>query len=553
MPSVQNLLQQAVQIHKAGQVHEAAKLYREVLKQDPKNADAFHLLGLTRLAEGALEDAKANIQNAIRLNSKAPLYFSNLGNVQTQLYEYDEAIGSYRKALHMQNDFPDAEFNMALCLQKRGELQEAKLMLEKLTTKLPRFAKAQSALSSVYKNLGEYDKALQAVRTALQLDPKLSEAHTNFGNILYEKAEFSESIKEHQSAIQMGMRSDIAFSNLGLSYQELGDYQEAEESYRKSIASNPSFFEAHWNLATVLLLNRKYPEAWREYLLNWNRPEKKLPTLSGKLWNGERSKASTIYIYSEQGLGDSIQFSRYINSLKDNFGFENVFLGIQDCLRTALSSLEENAIWLKKNDPLPAFDFFSPLPRIPAFFEKIPEPSKIAISDSKRKFWRERLNSLPGKLKIGFAWQGNPNYPHDKWRSIPFSIFKNLFESSEASWICLHNTESECQKLRDFQNQQVFEFQNELDKGPNAFEDTSALMKELDLIVTSDTSLPHLSGSIGAPTWLLVKRSPDWRWGAEGEACDWYSSIRIFRQREWGNWDELISRVRNHLEKEFLK
>jgi len=553
MSSAQSLLQKAVQIHKAGQVDEAAKLYRQIIRMDPHNADAFHLLGVVQLSQGQLESAKKNIETAIQFNGKAALFYSNLGNIQVQLGQYEEARQAYEKALRLQPQYPDAQYNLALCLQKMEKLTEAKDLLVDLINTIPQFAKARSALSSVLKSLREYEAGILEAKAAIEIEPQLAEAYTNLGNIHYECGDFALAIENHRRSAELGMRSDIAYSNLGLCYLELGQTAEAEAAFRKSLEENPYFYEAHWNLATCLLSQKKYSEAWPEYLQNWKRPEKKARNLPGQEWNGESCLGEAIYIFAEQGLGDSIQFSRYTASLREQFGFEKIYLGIQDRLKSILEGLTNECVWLKKNQSLPEFHYFSSLPRIAAFFSEIPAPTKLRVDETKTLFWQERFKELDTSLKVGFAWQGNPQYPHDKWRSIPFREFEKLFELKEITWVSLQNSPREAEMIREINRKNVLEFQRELDQGEQAFVDTAALMKNLDMVITSDTSIAHLAGSLGKNTWLLLKQSPDWRWGFHGESCDWYPSLRLFRQSEWGNWNELIARVQSQLKVEVSK
>jgi hypothetical protein len=361
------------------------------------------------------------------------------------------------------------------------------------------------------------------------------------------------SIECFQQAIELDPRLSESHTNLGSSLQELGKLDEAIACFRRAIELKPEASEAHFGLASALLLQGRFAEGWPEY--EWRLKGKDQPKreLRSPPWDGSDLNGRSIMLLSEQGMGDTLQFIRYAKFVKERGGL--VTLGCPEPLVRILSScpyLDRVASELSQE----GFDCHAQLMSLPRLLgttlENLPAEVPYLFADPRLiDSWRGRLAVHAG-LKIGINWQGNPKYAGDRQRSIPLARFEPLTRVHGVTLISLQmglGTEQIGQVADRFQ---VVTLGDDVDRTSGAFMDTAAVMKCLDLVITSDTSTPHLAGALGVPVWMATPFSPDWRWLRDREDSPWYPSMRLFRQTIRGDWDGVFTRIAEEL-KSFAK
>ena len=256
----------------------------------------------------------------------------------------------------------------------------------------------------------------------------------------------------------------------------------------------------------------------------------------------------TILILSEQGVGDTIQFARYLYMLQDKY-FVTIIFRTSKKLIHLFSKSKFKVI--SNDETLPEHDFHKYLLSLPQiFYQKtknfsrqinyIPKDIKIVAK------WRNKLNSIKG-LKVGINWQGDKDYKGDRLRSIPLNFFDKLFTIEKVNFINLQKGPG-VEQIKNFKyKDKLYDFSSEVDNGKNAFEDTIGILKNVDLVVTSDTALPHLSATLGIKTWLLLPYSPDWRWFLKLKNSPWYEHVKLYRQEEFNKWDSIFDMVKKNL------
>lgn len=425
---------------------------------------------------------------------------------------YDEAVEAYHKAIDIQPNFPVALSNLGNTLKQQGKLVEAE----------------------------------STCREALRLKPDYSTAFNNLGVALVAQGRLEEAADTFEQALALMPNDAVTHSNLSAALVRQGKYAEAEANSKQALSLNPNYAEAHKNQGIVWLLLGDFERGWPEYEWRWQCPGSKMPNYSPPLWQGEPLDGKTILLHHEQGLGDTIQFVRYAPILKRR-GAGRVVVKTQKPLMQLLSSCDGIDELVCDDAQLPPFDVHIPMLSMPGALETtietIPGVAAYIRPDQELvESWKQRLAKYDG-FKIGVAWQGSPDFHADAQRSVPLKHFKKLATVPGIQLFSLqkgYGTEQLEALKYDFE---VVDFGDELDVEAGPFMDTAAIIQNMDLMITSDTSVPHLAGALGVPTWVALSISPDWRWLLEREDSPWYPTMRLFRQHTLDDWDGVFARI----------
>jgi Flp pilus assembly protein TadD len=500
---------------------------------------------------GQFDKAIAAYNHAIHLKADFAEAHFNLGATLKSLGQFDDAIAAYNHAIRLKPDFAEAYANLGNALKNSGRLNEAVAAYEKAIRLKPNFAEAHSNLGNVLKDLGRFEDALAAYDKAIRLKPDFAEAYSNLGNALQDLGRLDEAVAAYKEAINLKPDFAEAHSNLGNALKNLGRLKEAIGAHNTAIGYQPDYAQGHFNLGIALLLNGAVSHGWAEYEWRWRRKEQQAtPRRFAKpQWQGEEVKGRTVLLHAEQGLGDTIQFCRYAPLIAARGA--RVLLQAPPSLLRLLSGLQGVERVIAVGDPLPAFDFHCPLMSVPHIFgttlATIPAPlSYIPVDEAKRRHWQQRLSAAAHR-RVGLVWAGNPQHGNDRNRSLPFAALAPLWNIPGIRWYSL----------------QVGERRADLDAAPpgviedlspflDDFAETAAAISQLDLVLTVDTSVAHLAGAIGHPTWVMLPFIPDWRWLLERRDSPWYQSVRLFRQAQRGAWASVIHNVEAALASEPL-
>ena len=334
---------------------------------------------------------------------------------------------------------------------------------------------------------------------------------------------------------------------MGNLLKELGKLDEAELTYKQAIALKPEYAEAYYNLSVIYLLQGNLDRGLNFYEWRSRKEEQSISTARTKfIWDGKQKLNNKNFIvYEEQGLGDIIQFCRYLPLLEQKGA--DVTFKVKKVLHTILHTMRCNFNLIKSYPEESKIDFETPLISLPKLFrtdlKSIPASIPYLYADPDRtKTWGDRLGK--GKFKIGICWQGSKSNI-DIGRSFPLSSFKNISKLRNIELISLHKGEGEDQiSYIDFD---VTTLGPDFDKGQDAFIDTAAVMMNCDLIITSDTAVAHLSGALGCPTWVALKYVPDWRWMLDRSDSPWYPTMTLYRQKSVGNWVSVFEAIKHDL------
>lgn len=442
-----------------------------------------------------------------------------------------EAVAAYDAALAADPANGAAHANRGTALQALGRLDEALAAQERAVALLPRSPPAQFCRANALRALGRGGEAVAAYDAALALDPNYAAAWTNRGNTLLDMGRAGEAAQSHDRAVALSPGNAGAHLNRANALRDSGALEAALDGYARAIALQPDLAEAYWNRGLTHLLRGEFGPGWRDY--EW-RKQINNPVgareFSFPLWRGEDLTGKTILVHAEQGLGDTIQFCRYLPWLSSRGA--RVLFAPQKSLAHLMRSLGAEIV----DADTARADYHVPLLSLPLFAGHIPNAIPYLAADPARvAAWKARLGS---GFNIGICWQGATGV-QDIGRSLPLKAFAPLAALPGVNLISLHRGTGESQ-LADLP--QVIAFPD-LDGGGDAFADTAALIASLDLVVTSDTAIAHLAGALGAPTWVALKQVPDWRWLMNRDDSPWYPGMRLFRQTAPGDWTGVLARV----------
>ena len=506
-----DLMADAVKHHQAGNYPEAEKLYCQILEGNPFHAEALHLLGVLAHQIGRHQVAIDYIQRAIRIRPTLAEAHYNLGIIQMAQGKPDVAAACYREALRLKPDYAEALNCLGIILKEQKNPQEA----------------------------------MACYRQALQLQPNLAPAHNNIGNLMMDQDRLEEATACYREALRINPNFFEAYNNLGNTLQRMGKQAEAVVSYDLAIRVKADYGEAHWNKSLALLVLGEFEEGWREYEWRWKSKTFKERSFRQPLWNGSPIPNGTILLHAEQGLGDTLQFIRYVPFVKERIG--RVLFECPKALLKLLADFEGIDQLVPVGSSMPSFDVQAPLLSLPGLLGtnlsnipvKIPY---LSAQPSLVEHWRQELSAMPG-FKIGIAWQGSAANLGDNRRSIPLTQFAPLARVPGVSLLSLQKgigTEQIGQVADQFT---VVDLGDRLDEANGPFMDTAAVMKNLDLVVTADTATAHLAGALGVPVWIALAYMADWRWLLERSDSPWYPSVRLFRQQRAGDWSEIFERM----------
>lgn len=546
--TIQQALELATAAHLAGQAQQAETFYRQILAADPNQPDALHQLGILAINAGQFELAGQLIERAIAACPDEPAYHSNLGFARASLGRNLEAIESCRAALSLSPDFADAMVNLGNSLATVGAAAEAIDTLQRAILIRPGDATAWNALGSAFQKADRWDEAINAFHKAAELMPGFAWAHLNLGTALLHEASIAAAMESYERAVQLEPSNAIFVSYLGTALLAAGRMSAATEAYRRAILLDPNLGSAHFNLAMIQLLIGDYENGWKEY--EWRfKAQSEIGlaplTFPKPVWDGSRIAGKTILLHAEQGLGDTIHFARYA-ALVARQG-ANVILSCQPELVRIMKTLPCELRVVRSGDALPEFDLHCPLPSLPLRFGTRPEtiPADVPYlhpgpADAAR--WKARLAEF-GSLKVGIVWAGSPKYQNDRHRSLALRDFAPLALSG-VQFFSLQKGPAASQISGAPEGMSLTDWTDEL----TDFAESAALISNLDLVISVDTSTSHLAGALGKPTWVLLPFSPDWRWMLDRSDSPWYPTMKLFRQPEAGEWKPVIEQVARALQ-----
>jgi tetratricopeptide (TPR) repeat protein len=536
-----------------GQWEAALAAYDRAIRHGRGDAEVFFRRANVLCELGRCAEAVAGYDRALALKGERTEVYSNRAAALQRLGQWDAALASCDRAIALDPEHAEAHGNRGNALKGLGRLDEALESYQRAIALKPGVAALHSNVGAVLNELKRWEGALAACDRALALDHRHAEAYCNRGFALHGLGGFDEAVVSCDAAIALRPEHAESYLNRGNALHQLRQFPAALQSYQRALSLRPDYAEAHCARALTQLLIGNLAEAWSEYEWRWasrhgsNIREKR--ELSQPLWDGSQALADKrILLHAEQGLGDTLQFCRYARRLAERGA--SVILEVQPALIRLLSGLDGTSGVYARGDTLPEFELQCPLLSLPLAFrtglDSIPGDTAYLRSDPRRVMeWQARLGAK-ARPRIGLAWSGSVLHNNDHNRSIPLALLISRLPRG-LEYVVVQNDIRDGDRAALRSNAGVVDFSDLL----RDFADTAALCECLDVVVSVDTSVAHLSAALGKPTWVLLPFIPDWRWLLDRTDTPWYPSARLFRQECARDWPAVLERVAADLREEF--
>lgn len=535
----------------AGDNEAALVRYEQALALRPRMPEAEYAAGFTLVRLGRVEEAEARYRRALMLRPDFAAVWVSLGCLLCEQGQTGWAEAALRRAVELRPDMVAGWIQLALLERGQCRTEDAETHLAKAFALNP--DQVETLVAWCQFRAAEQDPAgaWGWLRWALTRNPECAEAVNMHGILLHNEKRFDEAVAEFEHAEALG--SEGALSNRGNSLLELGRLDESLKMHEASSARNPSHAGARYNLALTRLRLGDWERGWQDYEARWQfREVHRTPRVFKQpRWRGEALEGRRVLLHAEQGLGDTIQFCRFVNLVVARGG--TAILQVQEATERLMSSLATarsgTVTTARLGAVTPDFDMECPLMSLPAVFgttiETVPwtgaylgaEAAEVAAK-------RAEFGGAGRGPRVGLAWAGNPRYKADGDRSVRLSALLPLLRKPGVTWISLQKGEAAAQ-LAGLPDDVCL-----LDGSSRDLDlaETAALMATLDLVITTDTCIAHLAGAMGKPVWILLPHLADWRWMQDMETSPWYPTARLLRQRTPGDWTGVIERAVGELE-----
>ncbi len=509
--------------------------------------------GLELFKKKKFTEAEKIFQKIFKLKPEDILVNFFLGAAYFENRKFSLSQERLRKVISIEDNHRDANFLLSMMSYNENKFDNAKNYLEKIYNLNTNDSNVANLFAKVLIKTRDYDNAINILKMELKKDPNNFDLINNLGYAYLLNADINQSIKFLSIALERNSKSSYTYANLGTSFFLKNDLSESKKILKKGLEIFPENNLISFAFSISELSDCNFDDGFKLYEKRKNKKDYELNfNKNHKEWKGEDLNGKVIYVISEQGIGDIIQFSRYLISLKKKYSVKIIF-AVNKNLKH-LFNFDGIDVVEKQNLNI-KFDYFQYLLSLPGIFYKLEKKfvenkNFIKINNVILNKWSEKIKTIKGP-KIGFNFQGDPGYILDKSRSIPFNSFKDLFLQNNLNFISLVKGHGEIELDKIILKKNVLNFSKDIDNNDNSFEDTIAILKNLDLLITSDTAIAHLASTMEIKTWLLLNFSPDWRWHINIKLFKWYKNLKIFRQGSDLKWDKVIKEVSTELNKSF--
>ena len=515
----------------------------EVRALPPDDPDTLNSMADSCLGRGEIEPALRYYRRVAEIRPQSAKAHTNVGRAEEQVGDQAAAVLCYRRALELQPGSPAAYGRLATLLRQRGEFTEALKLCQRAVALDPARHESYNDLALVLSDMKNLIGATEAFRRSLALKPDFAPTYVSLGHFFFKNGDMQGAADSFCHALKLDSGNLLIHLPLGMALTELGDRAGARACYERARAAAPTCSEAIFYVGLMDLAEGNFAQGWEGYeqRRTGRRLRKAFPQPQ---WRGEPLEGARIFLYAEQGIGDTLQFVRYVPLVAAREG--EVVLAVQKRLHRLLAGTEGACQVITDGDAQPDFQAHCRLLSLPwalgTELQTIPAKIPYVHADPAQvELWRQRL--ARDSLRIGLAWAGGAQNPHDVRRSIALEQLAPLTRLEGMTFYSLQMGAPAGQLRQLGSRVRLIDLQDE----QADFADTAAIVDHLDLVISVDTSVAHLAGAMGKPVWVLLHHAPDWRWMLEREDSPWCPTARLFRQRGPGNWPEVVVRVEREL------
>ncbi|MEJ2039573.1 MAG: tetratricopeptide repeat protein [Desulfosarcinaceae bacterium] len=537
-------------LEEMGKPAQAETAYEKALALNPQYHEACYNLARLHLLQGSFEKARKLYQQCLEVRPGHAATYNNLGKAWEGMGMQFQAKACYEKAGSLNPNLGEAWFNLAELLARGKDPDQAIHFYNKAIEVQADPSAAWNNLGNLHQKLGNYRQAAGCYTKVVELNKNLAEAHYNLGSALRLMESYEAAMKHLALAVKLKPMYAEAWNNLALACKNIGELDRALACFNRAAECQPDLAEVRWNRSFIHLLKKDYIAAWNDFEWRFRMPNwKSIYPLRPRIprWTGDPCPQHSILIHDEQGLGDTLQFVRYLPMVKARC--DKTILETRPELVSLLQSapgVDRIVIRPETEAKQVACDFHVPLMSLPGIFGTMAGtiPANVPYLNPDPVKCRRWAGRLPqGGLRIGLVWAGRPQHTNDHNRSCPLSLMLPLATIPGTRFISLQKGSASCQIQASTLVGQIEDLGGQL----HDFSDTAAVVANLDLLITVDTAVAHLAGAMGKPVWVLIPFIADWRWAACGQNSPWYPSMRLFRQPRPKDWPSVMEEIRKNL------
>lgn len=540
-------VKKAIELTKEKKFNSAGKIYTAILKQDKNNPTILSLLGILYLNIGRLKLAKRTLLKSYKLNPKNQTTIEALGFTMYNLGKYSNACEYFDSIIKISKNYEVYEKYINALLETRSYKQAYEVGIQGIKL-FPLNKEIMSSLVYACIFSGNLNEAIKYSQQLLSTYPKYSQSWLRQG--LVQEVIFHDEMaaqKCYKTAIKFGDKTS-AYYNLAISYNKIKERKKALYYIKKVIKSVGISSNNCFVLSTIYFTQRKIKKGYKYYAMKDSFKDAKKPITKLKnLWDGKRYKDETLYVFCDQGVGDNIMFARYLPFLETKFKKIkiSVYPNLIDIFKRSFKDYKK-LTFIKHSSRKPKYDkstIESNLPYTLKMETKFPFAEKYLEADDKKVVEYKEKYFQTDKLKVGICWEaGSAGIREQLNRTLHISVLDEILKMDNIQFYSLQHKPA----LEDYKN-----YKNLIDLGSDFknFDDTAAAIKNLDVVITVDTSVAHLSGALGTKTFMLIPYCPDWRWFDDDKVTPWYDSMKLFKQKDHVFWDKEIADIKHELEK----
>ena len=546
----QKLISQLLGLYNQGEFASAIDRANVIIEKYPNEFVVWNILGASYRGLNLIIEASAAFKKVTVLN---PSYADGFNNFGSSLYDQEnivEAILCYKKAISLKPDFVEAYYNMGTAYKAQGKLQEAMDAYAQALLLKPDYADVYNNMGNVLKEQGKLDEAIQAYTKVQQLKPEYAESYSNMGIALQYLGKLEEAIESFKKSISLNPESAEAFNNISNVFKEQGEFEKAIKTYEKALFLKPDYADAIWNRSLAFLSMEDFNRGWSQYEARWKQSNNTSIPLQSSKPRWKPNKSGRVLIWPEQGLGDLIMFSSVIPEIYKQV--KKLIVQIDDRLIPLFKrSFPSDIIYFGLTERITEeqYDFHIPIGSLPLYFRKDLQSFKLnngpylKADTYKTNNLRSKLLSDGTKNLIGISWHSTNQLKGAQNRVISLSKLASISGSPKTKLISLQYGDVEKDIVDLFSDFNIKIHQVPEINNKNDIDGLASLISACDRIISIDNSTIHLAGALGKKSKLLLPYACDWRWGRNSNKSYWYNSVELYRQKEIGNWDEVISKL----------
>ena len=541
--------QVALEAHKKGDLVVAKAIYSEILNEDHTHLHALANLALIYSKEHRFTQAIDLLKRGIAIAKTNPILYNQLGIIYERIGKIDSALEVYKQAIRVDPDFIQAYNNIGAVMYRQKRYREAVEIFALSLKQDPSVVSTYVNIGAACHRAGRYAEGIGYLKRAIEMNPNNSGAYGNLGNIYNKTKAYDLALQAHLKALELDPHSASNHANIGITYKNLAQYEQAKEALQKAIAIDPNFINAHFDLATTYLILGEYEAGFREY--EWRlKKEEMRPILHnlGDIVSKPRfsldlpTEGKTLLLWSEQGYGDMIQFARFAKELKSRFPKLTIKVEVREALRELFADQHYFDAVIVRGEDVGSFDYQLPLMSLAHLFgtsvEMIPTAPYLTLRKRDKFF----IKKPKKKLKIGVAWRASVTSESYEGRVFDLKYFEPLMCDKSLRLYSFQVGDSG--EIKAYKQKDIIDLEPRL----SDFKQSALAMREMDLIITSDTSVAHLAGALRKRCFVMLQRDAEWRWGLDEEQTPWYPNTKMIRQREQGDWESAFEKLMREIE-----